>query len=118
MVFIVACKDYSPNMDIKNASVEFAFRVAGKIWGKQMYSGKNTWVIKAPDYRGNQHKVHDFYTRWPAMIPDWNKIPSEDEAAEYFLNKLGPKEELGYGFLVYILEKYGMKYDMTERKTL
>ncbi|MCK9577388.1 MAG: hypothetical protein WC936_07175 [Candidatus Nanoarchaeia archaeon] len=118
MYIIVARKDVGPNSDLKNSSVEYAFRVVSKITGYKLYSNTYTWFMKVPEKLGNMDVVRKFYIYEPLYIENDNEIPSELTGVETFKREGGTKENVGFGFLTFAMEEHSIAYDKLDVKSL
>lgn len=117
-MYIVAVKLFNtPNAEIANASVEYAFRVLSKLTGKKLYSTQNSWVMKCPDKLGDMDAVRSYYKYEPKYIRDVNHIPNESQGVETYL-KYGDKATVGYGMLYDVLQEHRVPYDIIEEKSL
>jgi hypothetical protein len=118
-MFIVATKLKSgDNMDIANASVEYAFRVVSKVTGAKLYSMTNTWVMRVPPKLGDMDLVRKFYIYEPKYIRTDNDIPSEVEGAKFYKEIGGSKDTMGYGFLKDVLEEHYVPFDLIDEIAL
>lgn len=118
-MFIVATKLKSgDNMDIANASVEYAFRVVSKVTGAKLYSNTNTWVMRVPPKLGDMDLVRKFYIIEPKYIRCDSDIPSEVNGAKFYKELGGSKDTVGYGFLTDVLEEHNVPYDLIDSVAL
>jgi len=102
------------NMEIGNASVEYAFRVVSKITGAKLYSNTNTWVMRVPARLGDMDLVRKFYIYEPKYIRCDSDIPSEVKGAEFYKSLGGSKDTIGYGFLTDVLEEHFVPFDLID----
>ena len=118
-MFIVATKlRDGANMEIGNASVEYAFRVVSKVTGAKLYSNTNSWVMRVPPKLGDMDLVRKFYIIEPKYIRCDSEIPSEVDGAKFYKELGGSKDSMGYGFLTDVLEEHHVPYDLIDTVAL
>lgn len=118
-MFIVATKlENGENVEIANASVEYAFRVVSKLTGAKLYSNSFTWVMRVPPKLGDMDLVRKFYIYEPKYIRCDTDIPSEIDGAEFYKSLGGTKDTVGFGFLTDVLEEHNVHYDLIDAKAL
>ena len=118
-MFIVATKvDQGDNMEIANASVEYAFRVASKVTGAKLYSNSYTWIMRVQPKLGDMDLVRKFYIYEPKYIRCDSEIPSEVDGAKFYKELGGTKDTMGYGFLTDVLEEHHVHFDLIDTMAL
>jgi len=117
-MYIVARKDDGTNSELRNASVEYGFRVLSKVTGYPLYSSTFTWLMKVPERMGNMDLARRFYITEPRYIRSENDIPSEVEGANVYKALGGSKDTIGYGFITDTLEEHDVGYDLLTVKSI
>lgn len=118
-MFIVATKLTSgANMEIANASVEYAFRIVSKVTGAKLHSKSFSWVMRVPAKLGDMDLVRKFYITEPKYIRCDSDIPSEVEGAKIYKELGGSKDTIGYGFLTDVLEEHNVPYDLIDENSI
>lgn len=117
-MYIVARKDVGSNMELRNASAEYGFRILSKISGYKLYSNSVTWLMKVPSRMGDMDLVRRFYQTEPMYIRSDNEIPSEVDGAKVYIEIGGSKDTIGYGFITEVLEEHHIGFDILDVKTL
>lgn len=118
-MYCVAARRTDANAEMANASAEFAFRVLCLTHGYKLWAGENTWVCKVPDKLGNMENWKRFYENYPLYIENFDRIPDEREAVEYYKETLkGDKESMGFGFLKATLEENQIPFDLFQTKII
>lgn len=117
-MYVVAVKlKTGDNAEIANASAEYAFRVLSELTGKKLYSNDNTWVMKIPDKLGDMDAVRQYYKYEPMYIRTDNDIPMTSEGVSTFL-RFAPKDMVGNGFILEVLDEHRIPFDLIKEKAL
>lgn len=117
-MIIVAYKDHDVNnMDLRNSTMENAFRVFAKFTGCKFINLDNCWIAKTK-HAGRVEVAREYFKYNPFLIRYSNLIPDESKGVQWLKDNKYTEKDVGWWFLKYVADTVRVNMDMIDKDSI